>query len=172
MISLSLMIRLISAITVELTHTVERKRLDWTAGQRRNEALTLFSDQGIVAVVGVVRVTRSGAAAVAHSAKVKLCGVSGHLAKSSMQFEIHTKKLMAEAPRVTGAMILSVRGSAQGLGDREDALVANIELVVIGGHCCWKRVRVRAQAECDAGDGVAAERRRGWVGLSRRRGGR
>ena len=70
MISLSLTIRFISAMRRELTHTAVFELLkSYMLTSKR----TLFADQGIVSVIGIVRVSRRGTTAITEGAKVELC---------------------------------------------------------------------------------------------------
>lgn len=70
-ISLCRMMRLISSIIAELTHTISGS--DRLVSHRRVSllALTLFADQGVISVVRVVGVSHSGAAAIGNSSEVK-----------------------------------------------------------------------------------------------------
>lgn len=70
MISLSLMMRLISWIIAELTHTIFPVRPS-ALFLERVPALTFFADQRVIAVVGVVRVAHSGAAAIGDGTEVE-----------------------------------------------------------------------------------------------------
>lgn len=70
MISLSLIMRLISWIIAELTHTESSVRLP-ASFLERVPALTFFADQGVIAIVGVVRVPNSGAAAIGDCTEVE-----------------------------------------------------------------------------------------------------
>lgn len=70
MISLSLMMRLISWIIAELTHTIFLVRSSVLLLERI-PALTFFANQGVIAVVGVVGVSYSGAAAICDGPEVE-----------------------------------------------------------------------------------------------------
>ena len=62
----------------ELTHTV-------TVSQARDKKCvsshTLFSDQGVIAIVGVVGITRRSRAAITQGAEVELCRWSTTMTK-------------------------------------------------------------------------------------------
>jgi hypothetical protein len=75
MISLSFTIRLISSTTRELTNTASRTHVSRLSSQlqRRGVHRTLFPDQAVVSVVGVVGIAGSSAPAIANDAEVKLC---------------------------------------------------------------------------------------------------
>lgn len=72
MISLSLTMRLISLITAALTHTTLVSSLH-TSTPKPSAAgkLTFFPDQGVIAVVGVVRVTRRCTATISEGPEVE-----------------------------------------------------------------------------------------------------
>lgn len=70
MISLSLMIFLISAIRTELTHTMERP-ISSDYG-RPCKHRTLFPDKGVVAVVGIVCISRSSTSSIAKGTEIEL----------------------------------------------------------------------------------------------------
>jgi len=69
MISLSLMIRLISEIISELTHTAVLSTVKFA---RRVSYRTFFAYEGVVAIVGIVCIARSGASAITDDSKVEL----------------------------------------------------------------------------------------------------
>ena len=74
-ISLSLTIRLISAMRRELTHTVHH--ISWLALRCSPPyKRTLLADQGIVAIIRVVCITRRGTATITKGSKVKFLYVS------------------------------------------------------------------------------------------------
>ena len=68
-ISLSLTMRLISATKTSLTHTEAVS----SVGHHANKLRTLFPDEGVVAVVGVVCITGRCAAAISQNTKVEFC---------------------------------------------------------------------------------------------------
>ena len=68
-ISLSLTMRLISATSASLTHT-KRSARNWN---RKTVKHTLFSNEGIVAVVGVVCITCRCAPTISKDTKVEFC---------------------------------------------------------------------------------------------------
>lgn len=74
MISLSLITRLISAKRSELTHTANSLSYSREGKEKggKDGYRTLFSNQGVIAVVGIVRITSRRAAAVSKGAKVEL----------------------------------------------------------------------------------------------------
>ena len=76
MISLSLITRLISVTMSELTHTCKSAAM--TLSRCRNR--TLFADEGIVAVIRVVRISCRRASAVANGAEVELYMRSANIA--------------------------------------------------------------------------------------------
>jgi hypothetical protein len=69
MISLSLMIRLISEIISELTHTavLSTVKFEGSVGKR-----TFFAYEGVVAIIRIVCIACSGASAVTDDSKVEL----------------------------------------------------------------------------------------------------
>lgn len=71
MISLDLMTLRISSITKELTHTGKVSK--GTPLARPMAQRTLFPDEAVVPVVGVVGVSRDSAAAIPDDPKVELC---------------------------------------------------------------------------------------------------
>ena len=71
MISDSFMMRLISLTIRLLTHTAGCRSTLARATGDRGEAYTLFADQRVVAVVGVVGIARHGTATIAENAEVK-----------------------------------------------------------------------------------------------------
>ena len=74
-ISLSLTIRLISAMRRELTHTVHQ--ISWLALRCSPPyERTLLADQGIVAIIRVVCITRRGTATITKGSKIKFLYVS------------------------------------------------------------------------------------------------
>lgn len=106
MISLSLIMRFTSWIIAALTHTNSLVNSGLHLGVV--PSLTLFADQGVIAVVGVVRISNSGAAAIGDGPEVEFCSTSQRqsIQRGDCGGE-HTEELMAEPPRVTGAAGLS-----------------------------------------------------------------
>lgn len=71
MISLSLIMRLISCTIKALTHT---KDVSWPCRrQHLHVRLTFFADEGVIPVIGVVRVPCYGRASVPDYTEVELC---------------------------------------------------------------------------------------------------
>jgi hypothetical protein len=73
MISLVLMMRLISSIRSELTHTVEKAISRILDEKMANYQRTLFPDEGIISVVGIVCISRRCTPAIPQCPKIKLC---------------------------------------------------------------------------------------------------
>lgn len=75
MISLSLIMRLTSWIIAELTHTDFPSAHMRLQAQPPGPALTLFANQGIIAVVGVVRISHGSTIALGQGAEIKFWSV-------------------------------------------------------------------------------------------------
>jgi hypothetical protein len=84
--------RLISFTKASLTHTETGQR----RSSNKNPHLTLFADEGVVAVVGVVRIACGCTTAISYNAEVELCRyISINSAKSILH--LLTQEFMTEA---------------------------------------------------------------------------
>ena len=76
MISLSLIMRLIMSTMTELTHTASVQPIIYTLILIH----TLFTDQRIIAVVGVIRIASCRATAIGKGTDIEFCSLSVNLA--------------------------------------------------------------------------------------------
>ena len=66
--------RLTSWIIAELTHTIASP-LATRSHHFRCVLLTFFTDEGVIAIVGVVRIPNGSATAIAKGAKIEFCHI-------------------------------------------------------------------------------------------------
>jgi hypothetical protein len=101
-----LMMRLISETRRELTHTETPLAV---IHRRRSDRLTLFADQRVVAVVGVVGISCGRTAAIANHSEVKLCELVSK-SESERQMRFVPRNSCPNLPEWPELVTISIHG--------------------------------------------------------------
>lgn len=155
-ISLLLMMRLISSITKELTHTsfMGTVSVDWSHfGAKASEARTLFPNQAVISVIGIVCITRNRTATIANDTEVEFweeghvssaCGHARAIIHKEVAYPGTHGRSDQNAQSYVNASLAKEHYSVE-IADKKEysVLVSHVEAFVRVGrrHDCLERCR-------------------------------